>query len=351
MMTRGLTRAEVAAVDSTGQAAEICDLGTHLRDAVWRVDSAALAGLDAPGGLVVAGMGGSAVGAFLARGLLADRLRRPLLVADGYAIPSWVGEDALVLCSSYSGTTEETLACYDAARAAGAGIVAATTGGPLAVRARRDGFPVVPLPGGFQPRAAVGYSLVAVLEAAALAGVGPSVREEIDAAARLADALAAEWGPDGDADGAAKALARRLAGTVPVVMGSGLTAPIAYRWKCQLNENAKLPAFWSVLPEADHNEICGWAASRELGPFSAVLLEDPGAHPRVALRFELTAGLAGAGARTVERVAPSGESELERLVSLLLLGDLVSLYMAVLRGTDPVDIAAIDTLKSQLTGR
>ena len=120
MMTGGLSRAEIAAVDSTGQAAEICDLGVHLRDALWRVDSAALAPLDAPGGIVVAGMGGSAVGAFLARGALHDRLRRPLLVADGYELPSWVGEDTLVLCSSYSGTTEETLACYDAAQAVGA---------------------------------------------------------------------------------------------------------------------------------------------------------------------------------------------------------------------------------------
>jgi glucose/mannose-6-phosphate isomerase len=341
----------VAAVDSTGQAAEICDLGIHLRDALWRVDSAALGDLDAPGGLVVAGMGGSAVGGSLARGALHDRLRRPLLVADGYELPSWIGGDALVLCSSYSGATAETLACYDAAREAGAKIVVATTGGPLAERARGDRVPVVPLPGGFQPRAAVGYSLVAALEAAALAGAGPSLRDEVEAAASLADGLAAEWGPDSDEDSDAKALARRLEGTVPVFMGAGLTAPAAYRWKCQLNENAKLPAFWSVLPEADHNEICGWAAAAELGAFAAVVLEDPRADPRIAERAGLTAELAGAGARVVERVSARGETALERLVSLVLLGDLVSLYLAVLRGADPVAIEAIDALKRQLAGR
>jgi glucose/mannose-6-phosphate isomerase len=341
----------VAAVDSTGQAAEICDLGIHLRDALWRVDSAALGDLDAPGGLVVAGMGGSAVGGFLARGALHGRLRRPLLVADGYELPSWIGDDALVLCSSYSGATAETLACYDAAREAGAKIVVATTGGPLAERARGDRVPVVPLPGGFQPRAAVGYSVVAALEAAALAGAGPSLRDEVEAAASLADGLAAEWGPDSDEDSEAKALARRLEGTVPVFMGAGLTAPAAYRWKCQLNENAKVPAFWSVLPEADHNEICGWAAAAELGAFSAVVLEDPVADPRIAERAGLTAELAGAGARVVERVSARGETALERLVSLVLLGDLVSLYLAVLRGADPVAIEAIDALKRQLAGR
>jgi glucose/mannose-6-phosphate isomerase len=346
-----LNAAAVAAVDSTGQAAEIGDLGIHLRDALWRVDSAGLGGLDAPGGLVVAGMGGSAIGAFLARGALHDRLHRPLLVADGYELPSWIGEDALVLCSSYSGATAETLACYDAAREAGAKIVVATTGGPLADRARGDRVPVVPLPGGFQPRAAVGYSLVAALEAAALAGAGPSLREEVEAAAALADGLASEWGPDSGEDSEAKALARRLEGTVPVFMGAGLTAPAAYRWKCQLNENAKLPAFWSVLPEADHNEICGWEAAPELGAFSAVVLEDPAADPRIAERAALTAELAGAGARVVERVAARGETALERLVSLVLLGDLVSLYLAVLRGADPVAVEAIDALKRQLAGR
>jgi glucose/mannose-6-phosphate isomerase len=346
-----LSAEAIAAVDSTGQAAEILDLGTHLRDALWRVDSAGLAPVDAPGGLVVAGMGGSAVGGLLARGALQDRLQRPLLVADGYRLPSWIGDDALVLCSSYSGATAETLACYDAARKAGASVVVATTGGPLAERARGDGVPVIPLPGGFQPRAAVGYSIVAAMEAAALAGAAPSLRDEIDAAAALADQLAAEWGPDADEDSEAKELARRLEGTVPVFMGTGLTAPAAYRWKCQLNENAKLPAFWSVLPEADHNEICGWASAPEFGAFSAVVLQHAGLDPWMLQRTGLTAELASSGARVVERVMARGESPLERLVSLVLLGDLVSVYLAVLRGVDPVEVEAIDALKRQLAGR
>jgi glucose/mannose-6-phosphate isomerase len=346
-----LGRDDIAAIDSTGQSAEICDLGTHLRDALWRVDSAGLTDFEAPGGLVVAGMGGSAIGGYLARGALHGRLRRPLLVSDGYNLPPWVGADTLVLCSSYSGSTVETLACYDDARTVGAAIVVATTGGPLAERARRDRVPVVPLPGGFQPRAAVGYSLVAALEAAALAGVGPSLRDEVEGAAALADRLAAEWGPDGPPDGAAKALARRLQGSVPVMMGAGLTSPVAYRWKCQFNENAKLPAFSSLLPEADHNEICGWAAAPELGTFSAVVLEDPGASARMARRMDLTADILSDGAEVVERVVAQGATPLERLVSLVLLGDLVSLYAAVLRGVDPVAIPAIDALKARLGER
>jgi glucose/mannose-6-phosphate isomerase len=344
-----LDRAAVAAVDSTGQADEILDLYEHLEDALWRVESASIAPVDAPGGLIVAGMGGSAAGGRLAAGALGARLRRPMVIADGYALPGWAGPDTLVLCSSYSGATEETLAAYDDALERGAPRLVATTGGPLAERARRDGVPVIPVPGGFQPRAAVGYALVAALEAAALCGAGPSLRDEVEAAAALAERLAPEWGPDGPEDGEAKALARRLHGTVPVIAGAELAAAAAYRWKCQINENAGLPAFASVLPELDHNEVVGWPAAD--GRLSAVFLDDPGAHPRNRLRAELTAEQAAAGAAVVARVHAQGETPVERLVSLVLLGDLVSLYLAVLRGEDPVSIPPIDALKAALAER
>ncbi len=334
------------AVDSPGQFGEALDLAEHLRDAVWRVDSASIAPVDAHGGLIVAGMGGSSVGGRLAVGALGPRLRRPMALAMGYDIPAWIGRETLVLCSSYSGSTEETLATYDAAKAAGAPRLVATTGGPLAERAREDGVPVVPLPGGFQPRAAVGYSLVTALEAAALCGAAPSVRDEIEGAAVLAAELAREWGPNGAEDGEAKRLARALHGTFPVITGAGLTASVAYRWKTQINKNAEIPAFASKLPEHDHNEVVGWAgADRRLG---AVFLEDPEGDERAARRIEVTADLAAEGAAVVERVSARGETRLERLVSLVLLGDLVSLYLAVLRGVDPVHVRAIDTLKERL---
>jgi len=342
----GLDAAACRAVDSTGQFGETLGLAEHLRDALWRVDSANLARVDAHGGLIVAGMGGSSVGGRLAAGALGPRLRRPLALAMGYDIPAWIGEETLVLCSSYSGSTEETLATYDAAKAAGAPRIVATTGGPLAERAREDGVPVVPLPGGFQPRAAVGYSLVTALEAAALCGAAPSLRDEVEAAARLAGALARDWGPDGDEDNEAKRLARALHGTIPVITGAGLTASVAYRWKCQVNENAEIPAFASKLPEHDHNEVVGWGgADRRLG---AIFLEDPEGDERAARRIEVTAELAAEGAAVVERVTARGDTRLERLVSLVLLGDLVSLYLAVLRGVDPVHVRAIDTLKERL---
>jgi glucose/mannose-6-phosphate isomerase len=341
-----LDAAAVRAVDTTGQMGEALDLATHLRDALWRVDSAALAPADAPAGLIVAGMGGSAVGGRLAAGVLGPRLTRPLHLAMGYDVPAWTGPDTLVLCSSYSGETEETLAAYDAAKAAGAPRIVATTGGSLAARARGDRVPVVPLPGGFQPRAAVGYALVTALEAAAVCGAAPGIRDEVEASAALAERLAAEWGPDGPEDGDAKRIARALHGAIPIVVGAELTAPIAYRWKTQLNENAEVPAFAGELPEHDHNEVVGWAAAERR--LAAVFLQDPHEDPRIARRVEVTAELAQSGAAAVERVTAQGETRMERLVSLVLLGDLVSLYLAVLRGVDPVHVAAIDTLKAKL---
>jgi glucose/mannose-6-phosphate isomerase len=343
-----LDRAAVAAVDSSGQMADILDLGTHLRDGLWRVEAAGLGPVDAPDGLIVAGMGGSGIGASLARAALWPRLARPFTTVSDYDLPPWTGPGHVVLCASYSGDTEETLAAYAAAGERGATRIVATSGGELAARARPDRVPVIPLPGGFQPRATVGYGLAVALEVAAHAGVGPSLREDVEAAAGLAEELATEWGPDGPEDGDAKRLARRLHGTVPVISGPGLAAAVAYRWKCQLNENAKLPAFSAAIPEAGHNEIVGWSEAEGFARFGAVFLEDPEAGERAALRVDLTADIVGAQAAVVERIAPRGATRVERLVALVLLGDLVSLYLAVLRGADPIDVAPIDRLKAGL---
>ena len=288
-----LTPDAIASLDPTGQLAEILDLPEHLRDALWRVESAAIAPRDSPGGLVVAGMGGSAIGGSLAVAALGDRASRPMFITRGYALPAWTTPDTTILCASYSGETEETLAAFDAAGALGARRIVCTTGGTLAATARAEDVPVIPLPGGFQPRAAVGYGLVVALEVAALAGVADSLRTEIDVAAAHAQRLMTEWGPEAPAESLAKTLARSLHGTVPIIAGAGLTVPIAYRWKTQLNENAKYPAFASELPELDHNEIVGWKRAPGLGRLSAVFLDDCDLHPRVRQRIALTRELIG----------------------------------------------------------
>lgn len=345
-----LDREAIAAVDSGNQLDDILALPDHLRDALWRVEAANLKPHDATGGLIVAGMGGSAIGGSLARAALGDRALRPIVITRGYGLPPWTAPETTVLCSSYSGNTEETLAAFEAAGAVGAQRIVATTGGKLAAAARADGVPVIPLPGGFQPRAAVGYSLVVALEVAALAGASERLHAEIDVAAARTEELVASWAPGGPQEDFPKELARGLHQTVPQIAGSGLTSPIAYRWKCQVNENAKQPAFAHELPELDHNELVGWQAASELGRFSAVFLDDSDLHPRIRQRIELTRGLIAAEGVATFRVESVGATATERLLSLVLLGDLVSLYLAVLRGVDPGPVRVIDRLKSALAG-
>jgi glucose/mannose-6-phosphate isomerase len=344
-MSVSLSREAIAAVDPQGMLGDVLEQPAHLTDALWRVDSADIKSFEAPGGLAICGMGGSAIGADLAAAAVGSRAHNPIYTLRRYDLPPWVGEETAVLCSSYSGNTEETLSCYQAARTAGAQLIALTTGGKLAEAARADGVPVIGVPSGMQPRAAVGYMAVCSLEVAALCGAAPSLRGEIEAAAELQRKLADEWGPDAREDSLAKSLARTLQGSITVVYGAGLTAPAARRWKTQINENAKLHAFFAELPEADHNEICGWESGE---PLSVVFLDDSTLHPRLRRRVELTAEIARDGAKTVEVVESRGESAFERVMSLVFLGDLASVYLAALNGTDPTPVAVLERFKAVL---
>jgi glucose/mannose-6-phosphate isomerase len=346
-----LSREAIARIDPSDQLGDVLALPDHLRDALWRVESAIMEDFDTSAGLVVAGMGGSAIGGALARAALGDHASRPIFVTRAYGLPPWTTPDTMVLCASYSGDTEETLACYESAGALGARRTVVTTGGRLAEIARADGVPVIPLPGGFQPRGAVAYMTVAALEVAALCGAGPRLTSEIDVAASHTEQLVTEWGPDSPEDSLAKEIARSLLGTTPVIAGAGLTTPIAYRWKTQINENAKQPCFANELPELDHNEIVGWEGAQAVGRFSAIFLDDSDAHPRVKARVELTERMIAPTAAASFRLQTRGQTSIERVISLVLLGDLVSIYLAALRGVDPGPVKVLDELKAALAKR
>lgn len=311
----------------------------HLRDALWRIETARAGTMEAPAAFAC-GIGGSAVGGDLAVAALSDRLTKPMLVPRGYELPSWAPAGSAVLCSSYSGNTEETLACYAAAEALGARRLVATTGGELADLARADGVPVIGLPAGLQPRAAVGYMFCIAAELAALSLAAPRINTEIDAAAsHLGEALAA-------AESRARELAAEIGAATVLVYGSDLTAPVAYRWKTQVNENAKLPAFSSELPEADHNELEGWSGAD--GRFAAVFLEDRDQHPRERKRFELTAKAIEPHAATVINLEIEGETRTERVLHGVMLGDLVSLELANARGVDPMAVDVLEGFKRKM---
>jgi len=333
--------AAVREADPSGQLADVLALPEHLRDALWRVESAGLEPVRTQG-LIVCGMGGSAIGAALARVALGDSLSLPMLVFRDYELPPWTKPDRAILCSSYSGDTEETLACFEAAEVIGAHRFVATTGGALAEAARSAGVPVIGMPAGLQPRHSVGYGFTVACEVAALAGVAAGIRTEIDTAAAHLEA-----GVDALAVRSAE-IAERVAGTVPLLYGCDLTAPVAYRWKTQLNENAKQHAFEHQLPELDHNEIVGWRPDGEPAGFSAIFLTDSGQHPRLRERAELTARLIEPAAASVIEVETEGETRVERLLWAVMLGDLVSLQLAARNGVDPGPVEVIERLKDEL---
>ncbi|HEV7399005.1 MAG TPA: bifunctional phosphoglucose/phosphomannose isomerase [Solirubrobacterales bacterium] len=317
---------------------DILAIPDHLRDALWRVESARLEPAEAAG-LIVCGMGGSAIGGDLAAAALGGRLTAPFVTVRGYGLPSWVTSQWTVLCSSYSGNTEETLACFAAAEALGARRIVASTGGALVDGAREAGLPVIGLPGILPaPRTAVAYMLVCAAEVAALAGIAPRIDTDIDAAAAFLTERS------GDLQTRAAEIAARLGESSPVVIGADLTTPVARRWKTQINENAKCHAFFSELPEANHNEICGWSNDA----FAAVLLEDPDQHPRERRRFELTGEAIAATGAPVVRQEAEGETRLARLLWATMLGDLVSLKLAEARGVDPLPVEAIEGFKVAL---
>jgi glucose/mannose-6-phosphate isomerase len=328
--------------DSGDMLEAVLAMPDHLSDALWRIESAKLeAHPDAPQA-VVCGMGGSAIGGDLAAAALGSRLIKPMITERGYELPPACGTSSLVLCSSYSGNTEETLACFAGAEALGAQRIVATTGGELADLAREAGVPVIGLPAGLQPRAAVGYMFCVSAELAALAGAAPRLNTEIDSSATHLAEVSEELIEQ------AAEIAGRLAGATPVIYGSGLTSPIAYRWKAQMNENGKLPAFSSAMPEADHNEIVGWQGAKETGKYAAIFLHDRDQHPRERRRFELTARLIDPYAEAIVDFETVGESRTERLLHAVMLGDLVSLHLAAARGIDPTPVDVIEDLKEQL---
>lgn len=300
--------------------------------------------------VLICGMGGSAIGGDLVLAALPE-LAVPAAVVRGYRLPAWVGPATLVVAASYSGDTEETLACATQAVAARAPVVCIASGGRLAAFAEAHGLPLIRVPGGEQPRAAVGYLAMPLLAALTWAGLCGDAQDDVAEAAALLRQGNDAYAVVGDEANRAKQLAHRLFERQVLVYGAGLTVPVARRWKGQINENAKAPAFFNELPELNHNELMGWTSLPHVAEASvAVLLDDEQEDPRLLRRAELTARGLGERGVAAERVTALGASRLARLFSLVQLGDYVSFYLALLYGVDPSPVAAIQEFKAELAG-
>lgn len=324
----------------------------------WDLGRAAVGLPDAVGvdSLLVLGMGGSGVSGDVVQALLEERLPVPMRVIKSYGpLPEWVGRNTLVFAVSYSGSTEETVAALQEAHSRGCRAVAISSGGPLAELAREHGFAHVGIPPGQQPRASLGYLTLPILAVLVQMGLAPDLQDDVDEAIEVLSDLASRCHRKrGHAENPAKDLAQKLAGKVTVVYGGfPLGATAAYRFKCDLNEYGKAPAFSHFLPELNHNEIVGWNTLADVTKesFVLVLLRDPLDHERVKIRFEITTGLIRSSFADVVEITAEGTSSLARLLSLVFVTQLAAIYVGVANGVDPGPVEVIQGLKGQLAQR
>ncbi|HKW45272.1 MAG TPA: bifunctional phosphoglucose/phosphomannose isomerase [Candidatus Eremiobacteraceae bacterium] len=306
--------------------------------------------------IVIAGMGGSAIGGDLLRATFEPWLTCPVTVVRDYSLPAYVGPDTLFIAASNSGNTEETLSTYAQARRAGAPILAVTTGGKLDDHADADGVPLIKLPAtGMQPRAAVGYAFIPLVVAAVRLGLLPdSVMRDVDETAGVLLAVSSRLGPDiPPASNPAKQLANAWVGKIPFVYGSQAErGVVAYRWKTQVEENAKALAVANVFPELNHNETVGWSGTHgQAGVekhIAVVILRDRSEPAHIVRRVELTKELLADRHVRIDEAWSTGSSALARTMSLVYTGDFASCYLALAYGEDPTPVKAIDWLKFQL---
>ncbi|NLJ76434.1 MAG: bifunctional phosphoglucose/phosphomannose isomerase [Peptococcaceae bacterium] len=339
-------------LDSTGMIDALAGLPAQCLLAVRDIcSSVELPSIEAISNIVVTGLGGSAIGGDLLRVYTADKIQVPITVNRDYSLPGFVGPDTLVFAVSYSGNTEETLSAYKEARARGASVIAITTGGELAGMVEKDGVPLVRIPTGCAPRAATGYLFIPTLVILQRLGMLPDMTDETTAMAGFIKELQKKIGPESPREeNVSKQLAHKLYKKLPVIWGvTGTTEVVAQRWKGQINENAKAPAYWNVFPELNHNEIVGFEYPLEvLNKIHLVILRDKQDHPRIQKRIEVTKDIIKDTIDGVTEVWSSGEGDLARLFSLVYTGDYASLYLAALYGIDPGPVKAIDFLKWEL---
>lgn len=301
--------------------------------------------------LVVTGLGGSAIGGDILRTWTLDRLGIPLLVNRDYELPGFVNQDTLVVAVSYSGQTEETLAAYQQAIDRGAQVIVVTSGGRLADMAAQDDSVVVKIPGGMSPRAASGYlfaPLALILEELGL--IEGAVRE-LEETVQVLLAVRADIHPGAERpDNQARLIAQDLQGNLPVIWGSSARSEIAaMRWKTQINENAKSPAYFNSFPELNHNEIVGFEEPADLlARWVVIILRDSDDNPRVQRRMEISTEIIRRQVQKIIEVQARGESWLARFYSLVYVGDYASYYLAQAYGINPTPVAVIDYLKAEL---
>ena len=301
--------------------------------------------------VVVAGMGGSAIGGDLLRNYLVDEIDLPILVNREYSLPRFLGAATLVFASSYSGNTEETLSACRQALQRGSQVIGIASGGELARLAAREGFPLISIPTGYPPRMALGYLFTVLLLSMSKLGFIGDQGKNLREAQILIHRKGMQYGPSVPlTENQAKQMALKLYGKLPVFYAwSHHFEAVALRWRGQLAENSKQMSTHHLFPEMNHNEIVGWGAPQVLMDKNVVVLLRDSEEPKsIEKRIEVTKELIAPSVGEITEVWADGSCLLARLFSLLCLGDYVSFYLAMLNGVDPTPVERIEELKRRL---
>lgn len=299
-----------------------------------------------PRSIVVAGMGGSALGGQLVTDLVRDELAVPAIVHRDYGVPKFVDSTSLVVAASYSGNTEETLSAFEESVKRGAEVVAISSGGKLKDLAERYGAAYLALPPGTPPRLAWAYLSLPLIDLLAEAGL---CRLPTEGLPELMHELCRDYQPG--RQNAPIELANALRGYIPVYCSSASTSILGYKWKINTNENAKQQAFASVFPELNHNEMVGWRYPEEsLRKFALVFLRTDYEGPSITGRIEITKDLVNGGPEKILEFVAPGRTKIEQLFASIYAGDFMSYYLALLNHENPGSVAAVEQLKTRLTG-
>lgn len=305
--------------------------------------------LKTPRNVVFAGMGGSALAAVMAKSWLKDELSVPFEYVRDYDLPAYVDEDTLVITSSYSGNTEETLSCFEQAQKAHAQIVVLTRGGRLKELAQEHDLPLYQLPDVSQPRFSTTAGLLATVEILEAAGLVQGKVEELRGQNEFMRKVAERWTQNVPAEqNRAKQLALELAGKSVVVWGGPRMSALAYKWKISVNENAKNVAFWNEWPEFNHNEFVGWSSHPVEKVYGVVELVSAFEHTRIKQRYEVSNRLLSGKMPAPTIIEAEGDTLLQEILYFMLLGDFMSLYLAIVNGNNPTPVKLVEKLKTEL---
>ncbi len=340
---------KIRAVDKSGMINFCVEAPKHYRQAI-DITQQITVNYPVPDNIIVAGMGGSAIGGDLLKDWARNRLIVPIEVNREYYLPQYADKKTLVILTSYSGDTEESLSAFRDALKRECMVYCISSGGALLKYAKKHGVPYLQVPGGMPPRAALPYMLVPLLVFMEKAGLVKGVKEELDEAVKLLEKISNENGPETTAIyNFAKNVAENIGDSTPCAYGFGVFRSVAQRFKQQFNENSKSASKWETFPELDHNEIVGWEGRGEQCKwFSVIFIRDVDEPVEIESRIETTKAIMERTGLVMFDLEVQGKSTLAKMLSTVVIGDFISVYLAVLRGTDPTPVRSINYLKDAI---